>query len=113
VLIVSGDRHRAEISRIELGRRRVVYDVTSSSLNRPIGARGEKNRYRVGSVYPEANFGLIALDWGARVPSALVSIRSVSGEIVLSQRIALGVESKRLGPLRPYAPRRAAHVKAW
>ncbi len=47
-LILSGDRHHHEISRLELRDGRVLYDFTSSGLNKAEGlSRFERNRLRV------------------------------------------------------------------
>lgn len=47
-LILSGDRHLHEVSRLELGRGRSLYDFTSSGLNKAEGlSRFENNRLRV------------------------------------------------------------------
>ena len=68
VVFISGDRHLAEISRIEpneSGASYPLYDVTSSSLNAPSGGGNddEPNRYRVGDNYLKINFGSIVFDW--------------------------------------------------
>lgn len=47
-LILSGDRHQHEISRLDLGQGRILYDFTSSGLNKAEGlSRFEKNRLRI------------------------------------------------------------------
>jgi alkaline phosphatase D len=72
LVVLSGDRHHAELSRLEgsvVGY--PLYDLTSSSLNRPIGSRREPNRHRVGSLVGAANFGSVEIDW----QSGLVMLR--------------------------------------
>ena len=63
VVVVSGDRHRAEISAMALGERTLV-DVTSSSLNMPREG-DEPNEHRVGGLLAIPNFGTLAIDWVA------------------------------------------------
>lgn len=64
VVVLSGDRHYAELSVLEgspLGY--PLYDLTSSSLNRPLGPAFEGNRRRVGPTVAAANFGSVEVDW--------------------------------------------------
>lgn len=64
VIVLSGDRHYAELSVLEgsvVGY--PLYDLTSSSLNRPLGSAFEGNRRRVGPVVGSANFGSVEVDW--------------------------------------------------
>ncbi len=63
LLVVSGDRHRAEISAMPLAGRTLV-EVTSSSLNMPREGN-EPNRHRVGELLAIANYGTLAIDWVA------------------------------------------------
>ena len=39
------------------------HDLTSSSLNRPLGGTVEGNRHRVGPVVGTVNFGAVEVDW--------------------------------------------------
>jgi alkaline phosphatase D len=85
LVILSGDRHLGEISRIELpGLEAPLYDVTSSGMThyaRP-GVRNfwydfekEPNRHRVGKNFPGLNFGMIRLDWSGPVPVITMEVR--------------------------------------
>jgi alkaline phosphatase D len=89
VLIISGDRHIAEISR-ELIDGREIFDVTSSgmthSFQNPDEARN-KNSLRVGTAFDRLNYGLLTLDWQKK--GALIEIRNVNQETVLSQGVLL------------------------
>ncbi len=80
VVFLSGDRHIAEISRVNLeGLSYGLYDVTSSSLTHSwTSFPGELNRHRVGEVFSENNFGLIEVDWNNGVAS--ISIRNIEGK---------------------------------
>jgi alkaline phosphatase D len=65
VLVLSGDRHRAELSRTDAeGLAYPLHDLTSSSLNLPL-VGGDPNRYRVGPLVEAANFGAVTIDWAA------------------------------------------------
>lgn len=98
VIVVSGDRHAAEISRIPAGAEGLaypLYDLTASSLNQAIGQSQseEPNRFRVGSRYRGTNFGTIEIDWqdnaGSQAPLATVTlaIRDEQGAVVESVAI--------------------------
>jgi alkaline phosphatase D len=82
-LIISGDRHMAEISKLD-----DLVDATSSGLNRAGGgSKKEPNKLRVGSVYSKTNFGLIEIDWETR--QAVVSIRGKDGKVALEQAVVI------------------------
>jgi alkaline phosphatase D len=68
VVVLSGDRHHAELSVLEdsaVGY--PLHDLTSSSLNQPKDGPYEDNRHRVGAVVGRSNFGSIEVDWGSGV----------------------------------------------
>ncbi len=67
VLIISGDRHISEFSKINLeGLPYPLYDFTASGLTHTwsMGAT-EENKHRVGELIAQLNYGLITLDWKA------------------------------------------------
>ena len=89
VIVVSGDRHSAEISMIPPGPDALaepLYDLTASSLNQPRGlvTAAEPNRHRLGPHYHAPNFGTIEIDWGAAAAVARVTlaVRDVEGRTV-------------------------------
>jgi len=61
VIILSGDRHIAEISQTQLpGMHYPLIDITSSGLTHSYSTySGEPNKYRVSEVVPKKNFGLL------------------------------------------------------
>jgi len=60
-IVVSGDRHIGEISTIRLPEK-TIHEVTSSSLTHGWGfRRSASNRYRLGKIVYEQNFGLIKI----------------------------------------------------
>ncbi len=101
VMFISGDRHLSEISMIradeEGGVDYPVYDITSSSLNRPSGNftragtrfTNEINRHRIGTVYFDINFGMIDIDWDEADPVIRMQVRDGEGGVVLQQRVRL------------------------
>lgn len=80
VVMLSGDRHMAEISlNKEFGY--PLYDITSSSLNQPIGGGDEPNRSRVGQLFRGANFGVLNIDWSREVPVVTAGICDERGRV--------------------------------
>ena len=102
VVFISGDRHLAEISRLDRAANYPLFDVTSSSLNAPSGNMtksghrfmNEINSHRVGLQYFETNFGMIDIDWQAADPVVRLQVREESGQPVLQQRMRLSEISK-------------------
>ena len=86
VLLLSGDRHIAEVSRIQLRDYPYpIYEVTSSGLTHSYSAVGsEPNRYRVGEVVTQLNFGLMEIDWKAKPLKVNVQIKGLNNTPLLS-----------------------------
>lgn len=87
-VVVSGDRHHAELSRNDAAGV-LLYDLTSSSLNAPRERTGEPNRARVGDACFDANFGLIEVAWDAAAPTVTLEIRRANGEVALRHSVPL------------------------
>lgn len=79
VVILTGDRHVAEISVDRESVGYPLYDITSSSLNLPLGKGDEPNRYREGLMFRGANFGALTIDWARQTPVLTASIRDEQG----------------------------------
>jgi len=80
VILLSGDRHSAEISVDSTTTNYPLYDITSSSLNLPFGGkRKEPNALRIGEKYKGSNFGTISIDWYAEDPIITLAIRDSYG----------------------------------
>jgi len=66
-IIISGDRHIGEMSKLEW-KGQAIYDITSSSLTHGwSNRRKEANQYRVGPLVYTENYGLIELSRGEEV----------------------------------------------
>ncbi|MBL8149093.1 MAG: alkaline phosphatase family protein [Blastocatellia bacterium] len=78
VIIISGDRHIAELSKVEDSSVSYpIYDLTSSGMthvsNEPEHYPWtEPNRYRIGKQFRELNFGIVDIDWNAAKVSLIV-----------------------------------------
>lgn len=91
VVIISGDRHWAELSVAPDEASYPVYDLTSSSFNQ-VHPRGTptKNLFRaIDKTYHRENFGVIAIDWDQADPELTLEIRGLDNEVKLEHRVRL------------------------
>lgn len=89
-VIVSGDRHFAELTVATLPSGRVLYDVTSSSLSRPFSRPvSSPNPERVGEPFGDVNFGLMVIDFGGQEPAIQLEVRSDQQRTPITQEIPL------------------------
>ncbi|WKN42047.1 alkaline phosphatase D family protein [Tunicatimonas pelagia] len=64
VVLLSGDRHIGEISRLKLPEMPYpLYDITSSGMTHVYEDADEENRHRVSDLVTKLNYGLIQIDW--------------------------------------------------
>jgi len=90
VVLLSGDRHFAELSRMEnpaLGY--PLHELTSSGLTHSYQHADEANRFRQGDLYRQKNFGVVRVDW----PKGTVTLeaRGEGGLIALTQTFPLSL----------------------
>ena len=91
VILLSGDRHWAELSMLTEGVPYPLYDITSSSLNQlhPRGTPTENtHRVEIGTWHRE-NYGLVLIDWEQPDPTILLDVRDLSGMSRLSKTLNL------------------------
>ena len=87
-LLISGDRHMAEVSKVSVpGLGYDLYDITSSGLTHVSKPHVEPNKHRVGEMVAELNYGLISIDWKARPLTATVRINGDNQSTYLTQEI--------------------------
>ncbi len=103
VLLLSGDRHKGELSVMDAGLGYPLYDLTSSGLNK--GHRRwyyfEKNRHRVATMRWGDNFGVVKVDWTQKDPKVSLQIRYADGEIAIQHRIRLSTLTPGALPPEP------------
>jgi alkaline phosphatase D len=89
LIVVSGDRHFGELSKLERGDgKRPIYDLTSSSLSKPWTKKPtEENRYRIGDTVWDVNFGVLELDW--RAAAMRLQLRTREGALALEHTLPL------------------------
>ena len=69
-LIISGDRHVGALYKKELSNNINIYELTSSSLNKPLKFKvEEQDSMQIGDLVVSENFGLISIDWAQSIIS--------------------------------------------
>ncbi|MEY2987604.1 MAG: hypothetical protein RJB13_1125 [Pseudomonadota bacterium] len=88
-LILSGDRHQHEISRLDLGNGRILYDFTSSGLNKAEGlSRFERNRLRV-QRHLDDGFGEVRLRFTGSELHVLMTMIDRRGRVCFTHQDVL------------------------
>lgn len=88
VIFLSGDRHWAELSRLDRPDDYPLFDLTSSALTQT-HKRGTPtpNRYREGPTYHDANMGLIRIDWQKERPAVTLELLDAEGKVRIARRV--------------------------
>lgn len=89
LFIISGDRHIAEVSRMNPeGLTGPLYDITSSGLTHTWDLSTwkdmpleEVNQFRVGELIIQKNFGMILVDWSGQEPVVTIEIRGKDNQL--------------------------------
>jgi len=87
-ILISGDRHIAEVSKLVLpGLSYPLFDITSSGLTHVSKPHEEPNKHRIGEMVARLNFGLITIHWDQKPLSATVEIKGDANATYLTQEI--------------------------
>lgn len=91
VVIVSGDRHWAELSVVGGESPYPLIDATSSSFNQkhPRGTPTENPNRLVEATYHEENFGVVSIDWEAADPMITIEIRDIANTPQITKAVPL------------------------
>ncbi len=91
LLILSGDRHLAEVSLDTKAVGYPLYDITSSGFNQASKSwrAPEPNSKRWAAMPYGDNFGLITLDWSSDDPRITVQIRDEDGDVTCGFKVRL------------------------
>ncbi len=82
LLILSGDRHMAEVSRMKLPNLPYyLYDFTSSGLTHVRSSDVESNKYRYGDMIVQRNFGVVKIDWTKTKPELSLQVRGKGNQL--------------------------------
>ncbi len=89
-LLISGDRHIAELNKIDFpGKAYALYELTSSGLTHTwsLGSDPEPNAFRIGNMVIARNFAVIRIDWSKPAPVLRVEVRGLENKPLLEQQI--------------------------
>lgn len=82
LMILSGDRHMAEVTKMDLqGLPYPLYDFTSSGLTHIRSGTSEANKMRVGDMIVKKNFGLLKVRWEGANPIVTMEVRGNRNEL--------------------------------
>ncbi len=92
VVVLSGDRHWAELSVEREGVPYPIWDITSSSFNQlhPRGTPTDNSKRALPTTWHRENFGEIEVDWKGEDTEVHLRIRDVEGKAVIEQTLSLG-----------------------
>ena len=80
-ILLSGDRHYAEFSKVDLPSGQAVYEFMSSGLTHSAGY-ALPHPHRLAKMVGENNFGVLQIDWAGLGPVVRMEMRSpVTGEV--------------------------------
>ena len=91
VILLSGDRHLGEFSKIKFQDSGIeLLEITSSGMTHSYSSfTGEPNRHRVGQVVSSLNFGLMKIKWGVDQVDLTIELRGLKNQILQFQQISL------------------------
>jgi alkaline phosphatase D len=97
VIFLSGDRHFAELSKMDAELGYPVYDLTASPLAASFRVNPpDPSRHRVAMMNTGENYGFVTIDWERSDPLIRLEARDTDGEPAFTAKI-------RLSDLRPSA----------
>ncbi len=88
IIILSGDRHQAEISCKQLASGKWVYDVTSSGMTH-VFARPtvEPNAYRTSPLILRRNWGVLNITWQADSVDITTELRGIADTLYVAEKL--------------------------
>ena len=86
LVIISGDTHYAELSRLDERMPYPLYELTSSGLTKVWPVFGP-NRHRIAQAPLAPNFGRLTIDWDGNNPEITMEIQMLDGSIAIRQAI--------------------------
>jgi len=92
VVLLSGDRHWAELSCRREQVSYPLYEITSSSFNQ-IHPRGTptENRFRSDErTYHRENYGVVRIDWDRADPTVTLEVKDIEGGIRIDTKMTIG-----------------------
>lgn len=92
VIIISGDTHWGEMSKVTSNLDYPLWEVTSSGLTEE-WKEVSPNKHRVGNFINNVNYGELLIDWQQVDPQITLSIKDVNGKVFSQQKMPLSLIS--------------------
>ncbi len=89
VILLSGDQHLGEISKVLRPSGYALVEVTASGMTHTRGSLPAPNRHRIAGPLIENHFGAIVIDWSSPDPMVEITIRGEDGTPKLSRSFQL------------------------
>jgi alkaline phosphatase D len=86
LLMISGDTHYAELSRLDRGVPYPLYDLTSSGLTEVWPVFGP-NRNRIAQAPLAPNYGRLTIAWDGSQPHVLMEVQMLDGTVAISHAV--------------------------
>jgi len=87
VVLLSGDRHAGALYKQAEGTPYPLYELTSSSLNKPVDVKDLPDPARLAALFTKQNYGLLTIDW--RLRTLRLELKDLEGETVMAVSVAL------------------------
>ena len=87
VIILSGDRHSSEISKLS-GHLPYPFRRYLERHESEAEAPSRRNPHRLGERYFDENFGLLKINWTGSKPQVAIEVRDLKGEVVRKAEVA-------------------------
>lgn len=86
VILLSGDRHHAEISKVNIPEiKHSLYEFTSSGMTHTRKyPQPEANKFRVGKKVDKLNFGVLRIDWASSPVKVKLEVRGEANKLLES-----------------------------
>jgi len=88
VIFLSGDVHWGELSKRSIEGSYPIYDITSSGITQTWD-KPQPNKYRLGAVVMENNYGMLEIDWNQPEPEIRFSITDINKKTRVEQKVKL------------------------
>jgi alkaline phosphatase D len=92
IIIISGDRHLGELSKLDLPSGKTLWDITSSGLTHSYREATDAispNRLRVGPLLTRLNYGMLEIDWKSTPPAVSLEVRDINRKPIIQQKVLL------------------------
>lgn len=88
VIIISGDTHWGEVSKVSADLDYPLWEVTSSGLTQE-WKNVSPNKHRIGKPTSEVNYGELLIDWQLEDPNITLQLKNVKGKTFTKHQINL------------------------